>query len=548
MNYTLPLDQFYHWEQTKPDSIYLSQPIEGQSRTWTWSETGREARQMAAYLRSLHLPPGSNIGLISKNCAHWIIADLAIMMAGHTSVPLYPNLTPESIRKILVHSECPLLFVGKLDSWESMKPGVPEHVRCVSFPFYPHEEYEQWYDLIQNQKPLLENIQRKADELMTIIYTSGTTGMPKGVMHSFATVAFAITEGVRFIGLTEKERFFSYLPLAHVGERLVVEMGSLYAGGTVYYAESIDSFSKNMQEAQPTVFLGVHRIWKKFQEGILARLPQPRLNLLLRIPILSGIVKKKIKQGLGFTHARAILTAATPTPPELIRWYKRIGITLLEGYSMTENFGYSHANPPERIKIGTVGCPLPFSEVRLGEHQEVQVRNAAAMLGYYKEPELTREMFTPDGFMRTGDEGSIDAEGYLTITGRTKDIFKTSKGKYVVPAPIELRLASENEIEFCCVTGTSLPQPIALVTLSEGGKVLPRETLLSLLGEKRLAINATLDAHEQLEKIIVITDAWTPDNDMLTPTFKLKRNEIERAYKDQMEDWYADPAPVRFAT
>ena len=548
MKYTLPLDQFYHWEQTKADSIYLSQPINGRVRTWTWKEAGLEARKMAVFLRSLDLPAGSNISLISKNCAHWIIADIAIMMAGHTSVPLYPNLTPESIRKILVHSESPLLFVGKLDHWEDMRPGVPEGVRCISFPFYTHEGYDQWYDLIQDQKPMVDNVQRRGDELMTIIYTSGTTGMPKGVMHSFATVAFAITEGVRFIGLTEKERFFSYLPLAHVGERLVVEMGSLYAGGTVYYAESLDTFSKNMQEAKPTVFLGVHRIWKKFQEGILTKVPQSRLNILLRIPLLSALVKKKIKQGLGFTHARAILTAATPTPPELIEWYKRIGITLLEGYSMTENFGYSHANPSERIKIGTVGCALPYSEVRLGEHNEVQVRNAAVMLGYYKEPELTKEMFTPDGFMRTGDEGMIDAEGYLTITGRTKDIFKTSKGKYVVPAPIELRLSAENELEFCCVTGTSLPQPIGLVTLSEGGKNVSPGVLLTLLTEKRIALNATLDAHEQLEKIVIIQDAWTPDNDMLTPTFKLKRNEIERKYRDRMEVWYADPAPVLFAS
>ena len=543
MEYKLPLEVFYHWERIKPDTIYLSQPINGRAHTWTWKQAGEEARKMASYLKSLDLPPQSNIALISKNCAHWIICDLAIMMAGHVSVPLYPNLTASSIRKVLEHSEAPILFVGKLDGWAAMEPGVPDSVRCISFPFYPHEAYAQWYDVIEDQSPIAD-VHRAKEELMTIIYTSGTTGMPKGVMHSFDAVAFAITEGVKFIGLTERERFFSYLPLAHVGERLVVEMGSLYAGGAVYYAETIDSFTKNMQDAQPTALLGVHRIWKKFQEGILAKVPQRKLDVLLRIPILSGVVKKKIKAGLGLTHTHTILTAATPTPPELIRWFKRIGITLLEGYSMTENFGYSHANPPKRIKIGTVGQSMPFSETKLGEQNEVLVRNRAAMIGYYKEPELTREFFTADGFAHTGDEGAIDAEGYLTITGRTKDIFKTSKGKYVVPSPIEMKICSNANLEFCCVAGTGLAQPIALVTLSENGKQLTPDMLIANLDQTLVQVNATIDAHERLEKIVVINEPWTVENGMLTPTFKLIRNAIEKKYNQHFERWYDDPARV----
>jgi long-chain acyl-CoA synthetase len=545
MEYKLPLDIFYHWEKTKPDTIYLSQPINGQAHTWTWKQTGEEARKMAAYLHSLNLPPQSNIALISKNCAHWIICDLAIMMAGHVSVPLYPNLASSSIQKVLEHSEAPVLFVGKLDNWAAMAPGVPANVKCISFPFYPHEDYSQWYDLIKKQKPL-QNMHRKGDELMTIIYTSGTTGMPKGVMHTFDSAAFAITEGAAFFSLTEKERFFSYLPLAHVGERLVVELGSLYSGGKVYYAESIDSFSKNIQDAQPTAFLGVHRIWKKFQEGILAKVPQKKLDLFLRIPVVSSILKSKIKKGLGFTHARVIITAASPTPAELIEWYKKLGIIIIEGYSMTENFGYSHANPMDRIKIGTVGITLPKSETKLGEHNEVLVRNKAAMTGYYKEPAMTQEMFSPDGFMHTGDEGQIDSDGYLTITGRTKDLFKTSKGKYVVPSPIEMKICSIADLEFCCVVGTGLAQPIALVTLSENGKQKTPDIVKSILEKDRISINETLDSHEQLEKIIVIADAWTIENGMLTPTFKLIRNAIEKRYQLQFDDWYNQKTKIIF--
>lgn len=166
------------------------------------------------------------------------------------------------------------------------------------------------------------------------------------------------------------------------------------------------------------------------------------------------------------------------------------------------------------------------------------MRNQAAMLGYYKEPQMTRDMFTDDGFIKTGDEGYIDDEGYLIITGRTKDIFKTSKGKYVVPSPIETTISANANIEFCCVTGADLPQPIALVTLSESGKHLAPETLRPLLQQELISINKTLDAHERLEKIIVIRDEWTPDNGMLTPTFKLIRRAIEKRYQHQYDAWY----------
>ena len=214
---------------------------------------------------------------------------------------------------------------------------------------------------------------------------------------------------------------------------------------------------------------------------------------------------------------------------------------------MTENFGYSHANPVDGIRIGTVGITLPNSETKLGEHNEVLVRNRAAMAGYYKEPAMTQEMFTSDGFMHTGDEGHIDADGYLTITGRTKDIFKTSKGKYVVPSPIEMKICSNAALEFCCVVGTGLAQPIALVTLSENGKQLSPDSIKSNLEKDLSVINASLDAHEQLEKIVVIGDTWTVENGMLTPTFKLIRNKIEKNYQDQFEAWYAEVHPIVFS-
>ncbi|MBC6492583.1 AMP-binding protein [Flavihumibacter stibioxidans] len=532
-----PLDMFYHWEATIPDKIYLRQPINGQWKTWTWKQAGQEARRMATVIKAMNLPAESKIALVSKNCAHWMICDLAIMMSGHVSVPLYPNTTDDTMLQVLEHSEARLLFVGKLDDWPSMEPGVPAGMKCISFPFCGHPEYDQWYDLIEDVEPMGENSSRPIDELCTIVYTSGTTGKPKGVMHTFAGFAFATPNAGKFAGLGNEERFFSYLPLAHVAERMVVEMGSLYYGATIFFAESLETFTKNVREAKPTVFFGVPRIWKKFQSGILEKLPQHKLDFLLRIPVLSSLIKKKIRQGLGLESARIILTGASPMPVELFRWYVRIGIPISEAYGMTENLAYSHLTSPGSRKFGTLGSGLPGSEWRLGENNEVQVKNPAIMPGYYKEPELTSEMFTPDGFLKTGDEGLVDEDGDLRIIGRTKDLFKTSKGKYVAPSPIEMKIGACSHIEYCCVVGAGLHQPIALVTLSATGRQLDKKMLGTDLEIMLAELNPALDAHERIGKIIAMQEDWSIDNGLLTPTLKIKRFEIEKRYSARFEAW-----------
>lgn len=537
MAYKTPLEMLYQWESTVSDKVYMRQPINDQWHTWTWKQTGEEVRRMAAALKAMNLPPGSNIAMISKNCAHWMMCDLAIMMSGHVSVPLYPNLNAATIRQILEHSESKLLFVGKLDDWQSMKPGVPEGLKCISFPFYEHKEYDQWKDIIIKYDPIKENIIRKHDELATIIYTSGTTGIPKGVMHIFHNFAFAASNAIPHLELDSSSRFFSYLPLSHIAERLLVEMGSIYAGGEVSFAESLEKFPKNLAESKPTVFLGVPRIWSKFQQGILTKLPQKKLNVLLKIPILSGIIKKKIKTGLGLTEASNILTGAAPTPASLIKWFEKVGIKIQEAYAMTENCCYSHVSLNNHIKIGYVGQPLPKCEVKLGENNEILTRHEGLMTGYYKEPLMTKESFTADGFLKTGDEGYIDSEGFLKITGRVKDLFKTAKGKYVAPSPIEMKISGSSDVEQVCVVGTGLAQPIALVTLSESGKKKSEEELKISLEECLKYINPTLDLHEQLDKLIMVKGEWTVENEMLTPSMKIKRNFVEKKYSIHYEKW-----------
>ena len=535
MTYFSPLEMLYKWEQETPDQIYLSQPINGEWHHWTWKEFGKEVRKMAAFLKSLDLAKESKIALLSKNCAHWLMADMAIMMSGHVSVPLYPNLSSETLSKILKHSESKLLFVGKLDNYNNMKSGVPNNMNCITFPFYS-EDYPDWNEVTKDINPISEDIFRGEKELATIMYTSGTTGEPKGVMHKFYNFAFATTNAVNTLSLKDA-KFFSYLPLCHIAERLLVQMGSLYSGGRVSFAESLETFTDNLAEVSPTVFLGVPRIWTKFQEGILTKLPQSKLDLFLKIPLISFLIKRKIRKGLGLSNASNVFTGAAPTPVALIDWFSRLGINIQEAYAMTENTCYSHVTLNNNIKLGSVGQPLPLCQVKISEDKEILIRHDALMDGYFKMPEETKNTII-DGWLHTGDEGEIDSDGFLKITGRVKDLFKTSKGKYVAPSPIEMKISANSNIEQICVVGYQLPQPIGIIVLSlEGKKKLAKDLIVSLTKTLN-EVNQDLDKHEMIHNLVVLKEDWTVENKLLTPTMKIKRKEIEKLYNANYQKWF----------
>jgi long-subunit acyl-CoA synthetase (AMP-forming) len=534
-----PMAMFYHWERTKGDQVYMHQPIDGEWTTYTWKEAGNQVRRMAAYLKAQGWEPGSRIALVSKNCAHWLMADMAILMAGHVSVPIYPNVNAETVSYILEHSEAKLLFVGKLDepNWAVMKDGVPKGFNCITFPRLGQPGFPIWDEVIEEVEPLAGDVDRPIDEIATIIYTSGTTGTPKGVVHKFQSLSFAIHQFKELLKLGDNEKFFSYLPLSHIAERQLIEMGSLVTGGSVHFAESLDTFVHNLGTCAPTIFLAVPRIWTKFQMGVLAKFPPSRLNLLISIPILGGIIKKKIREKLGLANAKLCLTGAAPIPKSLLEWYKKLGILIVEVYGMTENAAYSHSNLPNAWKFGSVGQTLPLCETKITDEGEICVRCMSNMEEYYKEPEKTAETLI-DGWLHTGDVGEEDANGYLTITGRVKDIFKTSKAKYVAPNPIELKLSSNANIEQVCVVGTGIPQPIGLVVLSEGALEKSREEVAESLQETLKEVNPTLEHHERLQRLVVVKEGWTPENELLTPTLKIKRNAIDKAYGSKYEAWY----------
>lgn len=536
-----PLEKLYHWTAQKPDQTFLRQPYNGEWIHFSWKKTDDEVRRMAAYLRSLNLPPQSKIAIISKNCAHWIMSDLAIMMAGHISVPLYPTIPADLIRYCLEHCEAKVAFIGKLDDWKNQRAGLPDGVKGISYPFWTEEGYENWDDIIAKTPPFTEMYVAKSEDIATIIYTSGTTGLPKGVVQSVHTFSYAVCWALTTLDdLTDKERFFSYLPLSHIAERMLVVMGGLYSGGSISFAESLDLFAANLKDTKPTIFLAVPRIWTKFQMGILSKMSQQKLDVLLKIPIINNIIRKKIKEGLGLEHAKYLLTGAAPLPVNTMLWFEKLGFVIYEAYAMTENCAYSHLNRKGKRKPGYVGVAMPNCDVKISEEGEVLVKSEATMIGYYKEPEKTAETITADGYLCTGDQGEIDAEGFLKITGRVKDIFKTDKGKYVAPAPIELELSKNAMIEQVCVVGANLPQTMALVVLSADARNESDDTIAKSLEETMHDVNKLFDKHEKMKKIIVMREEWTVDNNLLTPTLKVKRNILEKAKNAHYEKWYKD--------
>jgi len=540
----LALDDAYRWEETAPNQLWMTQPIgNGEVETYTWAQAMDQVRRMAAHLKSLELEPGSHIALISKNCAHFIFSDLAIWMAGHVSVALYPTLNAGTIDYILDHSESKLLFVGKLDGWEEIQKGIPAGMPCISLPLAPPNDYESWDSITARTEPLQGNPARNAEEAAIIVYTSGSTGRPKGVMHSFGAIAASVDGAERIFHPTTKDRMLSYLPLAHVFERYFVELQGFRSGMELFFAESLDTFVADLNRAQPTIFLSVPRLWLKFQLGVFHKLPPEKLKRLLRIPLLNRVIKKKVLTGLGLQHVRLAASGSAPIPPDLIQWYRDLGLELLEGYGMSEDFAYSHATYPGHGRVGYVGNPMPGVDVKISDEGEILIKSPGNMMCYYKQPELTAECYTEDGYFRTGDRGERDEEGRLKITGRLKELFKTSKGKYVAPVPIENLLNNNAHVEMCCVTGSGHPQPFALIllaeeirpTLSDASVRTEVEAELEALLEQ---VNQEVEGFERLQFLTVVKDPWLIENGFLTPTMKMKRSMLEDTYGPKTEEWY----------
>jgi long-chain acyl-CoA synthetase len=551
----LLLDYVYDHEASRTNEVYLTQPIGNEKVIdYTWGQTLDQARRMATHLKSLNLEPGARIAILSKNCAHFFMAELAIWMAGCTTVAIFPTEGADTVKYVLEHSGASLLFVGKLDTWDKQLPGVPTDMPRIAFPLSPKTDYDTWDAIVSRTTPTAGRVSRLPTDLAMIIYTSGSTGQPKGVMHSFERIT-AATRGIdarmaETLGKDSTNRMLSYLPLAHVFERAFVESFSFLNGKChIYFAETLDTFVKDLNRAKPTLFISVPRLWLKFQQGVSAKMPPAKLNLLLSIPILNKIIAKKVLTGLGLDQVKLAGSGSAPLPPALIHWYRRLGLNLVEGYAMSEDFAYSHTMTETQNEIGYVGVPYDGVEVRISEQGEILIKSPGQMVGYYKRPDLDAEVFTADGFFCTGDQGERLPDGQLKITGRLKELFKTGKGKYVAPAPIENKLNAHPMIESSMVSGVGQSASYALVVLAEG--VRPKlndpafkaevtEEMSALLKET----NKGLADYEQMKMLVIAKEPWSIENGCLTPTMKIKRNKIEALVEPDVDKWYANKGAV----
>jgi len=549
------LECIYQHEKNLAEHIFLTQPTgQGQVIDYTWAQTVDQSRRMAAHLKTVGLPRGAKVAILSKNCAHFFMTEMAIWMAGYTTVAIFPTESADTVKFVLEHSESSLMFVGKLDEWHKQAPGVPQDLPRIALPLAPETPYQSWDSITSSTEPLLGDVLRDDNDLAMIIYTSGSTGQPKGAMHNFARIS-AVGHGIanrinETLGDNRDHRMLSYLPLAHVFERAWAETVSLVHGRIhMFFAESLDTFILDLNRAQPTIFVSVPRLWLKFQQGVFAKMPAKKLNLLLSLPFIGKVVAKKVLTGLGLDKVEMAGSGSAPMPPELIRWYRRLGLNLVEGYAMTEDFAYSHSSDDTYNEPGYVGIPYEGVQARISDEGEILIKSPGQMVGYYKRPDLDAQSFTADGFFKTGDLGSRRPDGQLKITGRLKEIFKTSKGKYVAPAPIENLLNAHPMIELSMVSGSGFESAYALVVLAEDLRPKLQQNEVRSEVEKALTelltkVNQEIADYERLKMLVVADQPWSIENGCLTPTMKIKRSHIEYSVQHQLDNWYANTKAV----
>jgi len=543
----LPLQRLYACEHACANELLFTQPVDGVITEWTWKSALQEVRRIVSWIHEQNWPPGSRIVIFSKNSAWWIMADFAIWMSGHISVPLFPATHASLLTTLFRHCAPVACFLGQIDHPLPLSDDAFSHLSYVTFPNIaaPHIPLGSisWSDIVHHHAPLEGNPLRPSEDVATIIYTSGTTGEPKGAMQSFQALSLmAKSMEPAFQGNKNgRDRTISYLPLAHIAERAIIEMNALFMPIHIYFSEGLEKFLIDLKRSQSTLFFSVPRLYIRFQQKVFEKIPEKRLNLLLSIPVLNWFVRRKIQRQLGLDHARIVAVGGASTPVEIINWYLKLGLNFIEGYGMTET-GITHVPIPGENRIGFVGKSSQYAHTRISAEGEVQIKGPMNMLGYYCNLELTRLAFTEDGYFRTGDRGEIDEADRLRLFGRLKEEFKTAKGKFVVPSRIEKLLSVSLLFESTAIFGAGMTAPFAMAVLvPEMRHACQSERVRTALEiELRVVLdqlNNQLEHHERLSCIVICSQPWTTANRFITPTLKVRRTAIESHFAPHFTEW-----------
>lgn len=566
------------------------------------SEMSRRVAGLAKALKELGVKPGDRVGLLAPNCPEWHVADLAIQGIGGVNVPIYFNESPDRMTYILNDSGAKIAIAagGKqertLVDCRDRLPGL-EHIIAVTPPQELAGEVLRYETLIGTAGDSdVAEYRRSAeavtsDQLATIIYTSGTTGEPKGVMLSHANLTSNAIDALASHELLTTDVALSVLPLAHVYER-TIDYGYIFRGVPIAYVEHIDTIAQALLEVKPTIVAAVPRFFEKLYAGIFEKghqmtgLRRRIFDWAMRVAddatpwraygrevspwtkvewaVADKLVYSKIRAGLG-GRVRSFCSGGAPLAVELGQFFAAINVPIFQGYGQTETSPIVSANVPGANKVGTVGRPIQHVEVRIADDGEILVRGNCVMQGYYRKPDQTRDAFSPDGWLRTGDIGHLDADGYLVVTDRKKELLKTSAGKFIAPQPIENRLKSSPFIANSMVVGDGRKFPCVLlvpnffaiqgkaaqegVELGTHDEAVANPWLRELIHQEVERLTANFAQFERPKRFALLSEDFTSTNGMLTYTLKLKRRVIEQRYRDIIDNLYADveePRPQHF--
>ncbi len=541
--------------------------------------------------------PRDHVALLSENRLEWTLSDLALLALGAVDVPIHATQAPAQVAHILRDSGARMLLLSTGEQWRRIRDVISsmESVeKIITFEAIADAEtrvlpftqlFEAGRQWASHEPDLYDRLRRavRPNDLATLLYTSGTTGDPKGVMLTHGNITSNVTAALRVLGYSSRDVVLSILPLSHSFERMAFYC-YLHGGLSIYYAESFDKVAENLRDVRPTVLVGVPRLFEKMRERILMaslELPAPRRRLVRwglrtgeryhRVQRTMGIVPtrlrwsyelaerlvlSRIREQIGLDRARSLISGGAALAPDIAYFFLGLGLEILQGYGLTETSPVVTVNPPGANKIGTVGRPIPGVEVRIADDGEILVRGPNVMLGYYHRPEETAAAFTADGWLRTGDVGALDADGYLVITDRKKDLLKTSGGKYVAPQALENRLVASPLIAQAVVVGDQRKFPVALIvpnfdalrryaeergiSVPDARQLCAHPAIQRLYEEEVKRLMADFSPYEQVKKIALLERELTIADGELTPTLKVRRRIIEEKYHDVIERLYAE--------
>jgi long-chain acyl-CoA synthetase len=524
--------QLAHWAQECPERVWLRDLNEHGETPYSWGEAQDQVHAVAAALEK-RLGAGNSMALLSKNRAHWVLADLAVIASGNISVPLFTTHTATTAQYILEFTDTKVLFLGETTNWNAVKEVMPKGGLVITLPGVSCDgAHVTWDTLLQEGQGKLPSHQGEASDLISLVFTSGTTGMPKGVIQTHETNLIPVRRGTEAFASREMSRFFSYLPLSHIAERQIVEYGSMVACGEIWFNESLDTLLRDLPACKPNVFFGPPRVWEQLQQAVLGKVGgQEALDKLLEQDAegMSALVLG----GLGLTDVDYCLTAAAPTPPALIHWWDKLGLTLCEGFGQTEAMSLIVTKVDDR-RIGSIGKPISGVEVKISDIGELLIRAEGCTPGYYQQPEKTAELWQ-NGWLHTGDKAYIDDDGFIFITGRVKDYFKTIQGKFVAPPPIEGLFAHNMHAEQQCLLGRGFSKTVMVTVLSDAAAALESAVVQTSVLDTIASINAEIEKHARIGAVIISKDHWTIENEILTPTLKIRRERIEAVFAEKAE-------------